>query len=600
MKNPFMFVVVVFLAWAGFSFPQGQKPGLKMVLKDSTLKTTLEEVVVESSKDSFKISPLIGTFYSDDPQKTLTLMPGVVSVIPLLAENTVDNLPSQFTGMYFGKDMLIPILGNKTIFQGANSIVNPEIFNLILNADSYPAFYGSLGGVKRMIPKEFKEGLSGKVSSDFTDRYAVFSGNGAFFGIDAKFRFSLRQVKVFHLISKVIPELKLLPEVIDIEMHSSLSHKKTSFEGYFLNSSQYQNFQGESSFGLTDINQNINHVILLGILKHRLEDVTLKFAHSYEKESQSSDLILLSNKVESEEYLKNLTMNVELSEKNDNYRMGFTFNSFNNVRLENGTGRNIYTLYFEKKFILGNFLLIPSSSLSLFNKRFGDSEVLQVSYFADRFEFNFSLGKYETFLFDNNSMFEKRIYPKEYEKQDIGKHISLGGRVDTKSNLASFVDVSFFLKYLNAEFQREGYVKGSSKGIRALLRSDLLNSLFTGYLASSEMNGHEISGTISYDFNLTSSIPLFEELAFNFQIGIRDGIWSKNHSSGVYSRFENSYFLNLGFSSNFKFPGVEFEASVAGFNLLGKSAELVRYYSEEELVSKKAPIWGNLLLSIQF
>lgn len=599
MKNPLNLLILLAglcLIWADFSFAQNRSP-----FYQDSMKVTLDTIVVTANEE--KESPInanMKSFSFGDQGKQLTIFPGVTSVGSFIAEDNVDNLPSQFTGMYFGKDMLLPIVGNKTTFQGANSIVHPDMFELILEADGYSASYGNIGGIKRMISKSFKGGFSGKVSSDFTTRYVFTSVSDTLFGLNLDTRNSLRQIKILSLISKEVPELKLLPEVIDIETHLNLSHNKTSFESYFLLSNQKQDVEGNASNEEIGINQNTSHNVVLAIIRQKLDYGTLKFGGSYEDEGEDSEIKIYLDKSKNMEFLKNITLNSEFSGERDEYRIGFAYASIYNSKPRGEVKREVYNLYSEKKFILGNFLITPSLSFSLFKNKFSNSESIKLNYFGKGFEGILSFGKYETFLFNKTSIMEKRSFVKIEEVPDKANHFSLGGNFKINSSLLSSVDASFFLKFLNLEFQDEGIVNGSSKGLRFLLKSNLLNSILTGYLAKSNINSHEVSGTLSYDFSWNSSVPIFEFLSFNFQVSLRDGIWSKNQTSGEYSRFENSYFLNAGFSSNFKILDSEVEVVCTGFNLVGKPAELIRYYSGEELISKKAPIWGNLMISVSF
>ena len=61
----------------------------------------------------------------------------------------------------------------------------------------------------------------------------------------------------------------------------------------------------------------------------------------------------------------------------------------------------------------------------------------------------------------------------------------------------------------------------------------------------------------------------------------------------------NAYFLNLGLFYRINLFG-GMEINLTGFNLLGKNPELIRYFSGENLISKRAPTWGNLSLSVRF
>lgn len=605
MKN-LTFLFIAISVFANFSFAQNQKKKIYLFPKDSAVTYTLKEINITASKNisSSDITPdsSIRSFYTGDPQKELTFIPGVVAVAPFMAEETVDNLPSQFTGTYYGNDMLIPILGNKTVFQGGASIVNPEMFSLKLESDSYSSIYGDIGGIKKMIPKNFSDGFSGSFSSDLVDRNFTVSESGKLFNnSEIESRLSLRQVKVIKPVTNLVPELNLLPEVIDLEGYLHFTRDNTSLETYVLNSNQYQNFERGDYFGVKEnIRQDLRHNLLIGILRQKFNSNFVKLGIGYEYQGEASDLTLNSDLRKNNQFITNLTMNIELSNQNNSSRLGFASYSLRNLSLEGNTLRNIYRFYGEKSFLIGNFLFNSSASISHFKGHWANSEALKVSLFIKKNEFNFSLSNYGTFLFDNSNSLAEISYKKKIENPDIGKQISLRGNFKFESKLFSSLNVSLFLKFLRAEFLNEGYVKGESKGFRFLVKSEMLNSVLTGYLANSKINSHGVTGTIDYDFVYTYSLKIFEDLSMNVQVNYREGIWAKNQNSGIYSRFDNAVFLNVGFASSINIFGEESEINLTCFNIAGKSPELVRYYVDDKLISKKAPTWGNIRFSTRF
>jgi hypothetical protein len=605
MKNSILLLLLIFIS-AGFSFSQNQKKKIYLFPRDSAITYTLGEVNVTASKDNLSkdIIPdsTIRSFYAGDPQKELTFIPGVVSVAPFMAEETVDNLPSQYTGTYYGRDMLIPVLGNKTVFEGGASVVNPELFSLELESDSYPSVYGDIGGIKKMIPKDISRGFAGSFSSDLVDRNFTISGSGNVLNnSEIQSRFSLRQVRVLKPVTNLIPELNLLPEVIDFEGYVHFRKANTSLETYFLNSNQYQNIEKSDYFNVTEnIRQDLRHNLLIGILRQKFHSDYIKLGIGYEYQGEASDLTLNSDFRKNNQFVTNLTMNLEFSNLNNSTRLGFASYSLRNLSLDGNTLRNIYRFYGEKTFPVGNFLLNFSASVSHYKGHWANSEALKISYFLEKNEFNFSVANYGTFLFDNSNSLAEISYKKEIENPDMGKQVSLGGNLKFESELFSSLDVSLFLKYINAEYLNEGYVKGESKGFRFLLKSKMLNSVLTGYLADSKINGHGITGTVDYDFVYTYSLKIFKDLSFDTQLYYRDGIWAKNQSTGIYSRFENAFFLNIGFSSNINIWGEESDINITCFNVAGKSPELIRYYVGDKLISKKAPTWGNISFSTRF
>ena len=339
---------------------------------------------------------------------------------------------------------------------------------------------------------------------------------------------------------------------------------------------------------------------MIGILRQKFSSNFVKLGIGYEYQGEASDLTLNSDFRKKNQFVTNLTMNLELSNLNNSTRLGFASYSLRNLSLDGNTLRNIYRFYGEKSFPVGDFLLNSSASVSHYKGHWANSEALKINYFLEKNEFNFSIANYGTFLFDNSNSLAEISYKKEIENPDIGKQISLGGKLKFESKLLSSLDVSLFLKFINAEYLNEGYVKGRSKGFRFLLKSKMLNSVLTGYLADSKINSHGITGTIDYDFVYTYSLKIFKNLSLNTQIYYRDGIWAKNQTTGIYSRFDNAVFLNIGLSSDINVFGEESEINLTCFNIAGKSPELIRYYVNDKLISRKAPTWGNISFSTRF
>jgi len=441
---------------------------------------TLDSIIVvakreDSSKEVF-LDPAVKSFYFGDPQKELTFLPGVISIVPFLSESTIDNLPSQFTGMYFGEDMMIPILGNKTIFQGGASIVNPEFFSLLLEADSYSASYGNIGGIKKMVPKNLSKGISGKVSSDLTDRYISISGKLGYLSS----RLGLRQVKVLKPVTELIPELTLLPEVIDFEGNLNFSNEEVFLEGYFLNSIQFQNFkdEGMNHFGIEGIRQDVRHNLYVFVGRYNFEHKIIKFGSSYEYEGQNSCLVFNLGEEEESRFLRNWTFNLEIYDSKDKFRFGLVSYFFKSKELDGKTLRDICNIYGEKEFLIGNFLLNSSISFSYYKGNLANSEAVKMTFFLGKYEFVFSLGNYQTFLFDNSNILGGVLHKKTVDKPNESKQISLSARFNFSCEWMNYIDISTFMKILDVEFSNEGYVKGISKGVRLLAKSDLLNSSF--------------------------------------------------------------------------------------------------------------------------
>lgn len=600
------YLLLAFLGFAICLFAQNQKKKIYLFPKDSVITYTLKEINVTASKNplSEEIIPdsSIRTFYSGDPQKELTFIPGVVSVASFMAEETVDNLPSQFTGTYYGEDMLIPILGNKTVFQGGASVINPELFSLKLESDSYSSIYGDIGGIKNMIPKSFAEGFAGSFSSDLVDRNFTVSENRKIFNkSQIESRLSIRQVRVLKPIANLVPELNLLPEVIDIEGYLHFTRENSSLETYVLNSNQYQSFEKGDYFGIKEnIRQDLRHNLLVGIFRQKINSNIVKLGVGYEYQGEASDLTLNSDFRKNNQFITNLTLNFELSNLNNSFKMGLASYSLRNLGLDGNTLRNIYRFYGEKSFLIGEFLLNSSASISHYKGHWAGSEALKISFFSNKNEFNLSLANYETFLFDNSNSLAEISYKKTIERPDKGKQVSLRGYFKFDSNFLSSFDLSLFLKFIDAEFLNEGYVKGESRGVRFLIKSKILNSVITGYLAGSKINDHGVTGTIDYDFVYTYTIKILDNLSLNAQVNLRDGIWSKNQSTGMYSRFDDAVFLNLGLSSHINIFNEESEINLTCFNIAGKSPELIRYYIDNKLISRKAPTWGNISFSTRF
>ena len=590
-------------------------------VKDSTITITwwsLPEVLVQDSSRGKKESRIIDasfrSLYYGDTEKKLTLVPGVISPLGILAQNSVDNLPGEFTRTYYGGTR-IPIMGKKTVFQGGISIVNANFFGLEVNQDFYSAGYGSIDGVKIMKPESYSGGI--KLFSDFIARELFISGGEE----NITGRFSIGQVKVLPQVLRIFPELGVLPSVGEFEGSFKISGE-VSLEGYIFSSAQKRNFSGSPlDVDISEAKESSIHNLGVVELKKSDKGDFISLYVGYELEEDSSILISRGiDSIKNLEGLKNLSLGFETGKTFD-YKIGIVCYSFLywtkapwsglGVR-ENVYRRNVVKVYSEKEFLIGNFFLLGGSFsvdyLRMEKSRLSKvspSGMLRLSYFpSESVEIEIGGGRYSSFLFDRSGEMGKMVYQKVSFDPDESRQASFKFKLHGDQNsFLNSLEFSFFFKRILVEYSNLGRVWGHSNGFRFWARSSFLNSRLSGYAANSKIGGKRVLGTLNHELKYSGSVKLVKikswEVFSSFEADFRSGLWSKNQTTNNnYQLFAKSSSLNLGFTFEGNIADSKVSIDITGFNLIGQSPELVRYNQNGETLSKKAPRWGNLLLSI--
>lgn len=563
-------------------------------VKDSVRTYTLQEVNVSATTKNVKKNILENvngkTFFYEDPDRKLTMNPGVISILPIITENRIDNLPSDLSGLYYGNDMSIPILGSKTQFQGAASKVNSLLADMDVDMDVYSSAYNHIGGIKRIIPKKYSN-TEVNVSGDFTDRKIIGAvADLDFLGFKINARGGYREISVFEWLKNAISSLELLPDVHEIDAEGTITKDKTSLEYYLTNSKQTQRFKGDT-YNISEITQDTKYNFSVVKASTLLGDYVLKLAASNEFEGQESTNIYDGVETNVETGSRNFAINSE-AEKRGDFKVGFAEYFFRNKNLKE-ISRDVAKVYFEKKIILEDILLEPSVSLSNFKTKNAPSVALRASYFFNSGELNFGVGRYSTFLFDNNTILGVGTFSKGEERPYVGEHYF----VSMKKEMNGFdADLSVFLKKFEFEYMSEGYSKGKSYGLRFKLDSTPLHSTLTAYVSGSEINGHKLAGAIDNDIQYYYWFNI-GDLTINTNITYRNGAYTKNNKR--YSRLNDAFSFSLGISKSIEMLGTEVNISVTGFNLLGQTELLRRINQQGNYISEKAPRWGNVMIDMK-
>lgn len=582
----------------GLGYGQEKPRETKLFHPDSTITTTLEEITITSQQQKKEnntiTSQVIKGFYYNDPNRALTYKPGVTSILPILAENTIDNMPSELTGTYYGKDMSIPMLGTKTTFQGGASTLNPDLFEMELQQDGYSSSTSNVGGVKRFYSKQKTNGLEIIASGDITDRKITgTTTNTELLGTKSNLGISYRQVKILPQISRIIKELEMLPKVTEISLTEKTTIGELHTEFYFLNLTQTQEYKGQNEWGLEKINQDIKHNFAVAKITKNNDENKIKLAASYEYE----DTKIKENQIEAKNNTKNITINAEITNKKETQRIGIASYFFRQRNL-NGITRDIYSIYAETKEIWGQFLMEPTIAVSYYKNKIGPSGTLKATTFIQDTEIQAGISRYTTFLIDNQNILGRGNYNKKEEKPTQSHQAYI--KINTKQ-FKTNLELSLFYKQFSTEYLNEGQVQGYSKGIRILIENSDLNSAITGFISDSKINNHKIGGTSDTELQYITWINITKEFNITGMLTYRTGLWTKNKQTQEYQKLKDIMNLNIGINTKINILDTELELSLTGFNLLkpiGQEHELIRLQRQDgTYTTENAPLWGNIQIS---
>jgi hypothetical protein len=508
-----------------------------------TLKCTLEEVEVVSIK-------AVPIEFFHDPEKQLTLIPGVMSSFKYLAENTIDNVPSQFTGMYYD-DTPIPILGSKTEFQGSISAINPFIADIELLQENYDNSRDHIGGVKSIAPKKLS--LEARASVDLIDRKA--SGS-----IDIA-RIAFREASVAWFLKNNVEGLEYLPRDLDIQFYSSLDNT----ELFVLGNVSKQNYK--------NISQKTGHTFVA--LKHTIpvNDDLLKIAVASEYENTRS---------ERNQLLQNFTVNAEFGDKKKNIGALAYILKYDTI------DRQIFKLYGKYNMVFNELIVKPSASVSYLHKPALSGNLILGLLNPD---IEVAAGHYETYLIDHNSILGQGHYDKKTINPNKSNHYSIRLRKDFDGIKT---ELSVFRKEFSVEYLNEGYSGGHSQGFRAQVFIPQLNTVITGYLSNSEINDHPIGGAIDNQLQILTKIPtLF--IDFQPQLNFGSGYHYKHKLTQEYKEMPTAYSVDLRLSKDIG----NFNLAIDFYNIIGHSI-IAHFIENDEYQFKTTPVWGNITVQVKF
>jgi len=192
---------------AAFIFIVAAAPAVAQV--DTTAKSpkdsvyVLDEVKVVAQKPKME-APLFNTLHQADLGKVATLTPGVTTVAPFSSEFRVHDLP--WVGFYLD----VRITGRTTQVLGAFTSFNSDLYDLELEKAFYPVKYGD-NAIARLLRKDIDR-IKPRVSLDLIQRSLTVP-----FKIDAAHSvIALRNIQVPGFMSKLIPDLKLIPQLLEL------------------------------------------------------------------------------------------------------------------------------------------------------------------------------------------------------------------------------------------------------------------------------------------------------------------------------------------------------------------------------------------------
>jgi hypothetical protein len=567
--------------------------------QDSLKNYNINEIVVESKKQDEELEikkSSLKTIYNFDLTKELTSEIGVTTINQISSEIRIHNLSEPFVGFYYDNTS-IRIMGSKTQFYGAYSFINPDLYYLEVEPVSYSTKYTDLGGIVKIKPRKFT-GKSIEISSDLAQRILTLKLpielNENIKGYNNS---SIRNIEVIGLMRNAIPNLQLLPRVVEFQNISSLDIKNSNLELIIRRASEENNFDKSTEYGNGELKQNSlqDLIILNNYIPFEKFDINSIF--SYEFNNLYSKYGFKNNLNDLDFFNKNITGSFEISNENKMFKSGLTSYLMQNKKKSISVNHLWGEINYPYKF----YLFQPSLGATKFEDKFVYLYGFHLSKDFENLMLTLGYNHLSNFILNNSYKIGELINENNKINAQIANHYSLSLNFKEENNIFK---VLVYRKDLNADFQEE-YSKARIYGLDLNLNhSGKLNYKVNSSFSNSRLNDHVFPGAIDKTIQTEFGYEIFNNINLITQLKYQDGYYSKNKITNNYEKLNNSLYLSFGGNTNFDFMNKTFGFTFTVYNLfapLGQKNELARVKNaKDELISINTPLWLNIGIYSKF